>query len=137
MPALRDHAGQMEFSTQRNREQLGIQFDKWQSQLAAWQQTIIAGADAMTKQQAMMLDQVDQAALVREQASSVLNLQQTLAANLNLLDESNRRIDENIGAAAGQGMADAMIVLARAVDVLAREMTVVKSNVTHDARRAA
>ncbi|QDV87893.1 MotA/TolQ/ExbB proton channel family protein [Planctomycetes bacterium TBK1r] len=137
VPALRDHAGQMEFSTQRNREQLGIQFDKWQSQLAAWQQTIIAGADAMTKQQAMMLDQVDQAALVREQASSVLNLQQTLAANLNLLDETNRRIDDNIGAAAGQGMADAMIVLARAVDVLAREMTVVKSNVTHDSRRAA
>ncbi|QDV46698.1 MotA/TolQ/ExbB proton channel family protein [Stieleria neptunia] len=137
VPALRDHAGQMEHSTQRNREQLGIQFDKWQSQLAAWQQTIIAGADAMTKQQAMMLDQVDQAALVREQAGSVLNLQQTLAANLNLLDETNRRIDENIGAAAGQGMADAMIVLARAVDVLAREMTVGKSNVSHESRRAA
>ncbi|QEG02066.1 MotA/TolQ/ExbB proton channel family protein [Stieleria maiorica] len=136
-PALRDHAQQMERSTQRNREQLEHQFDQWQLQLAAWQETIVAGADAMTKQHAVMLDQVDQAALVREQASSVLNLQQTLAANLNLLDETNRRIDENMGAAAGQGMADAMIVLARAVDVLTREMVAVKSNINHDARRAA
>nr|WP_286177948.1 MotA/TolQ/ExbB proton channel family protein [Rhodopirellula sp. JC639] len=135
--ALHDHAEQMERSTQRNREQLEHQFDRWQSQLSTWQETIVAGADAMTKQHAMMLDQVDQAALVREQASSVLNLQQTLAANLNLLDETNRRIDENMGAAAGQGMADAMIVLARAVDVLSREMVAVKSNMNQDSRRAA
>lgn len=136
-PALRDHAGQMELSTQRNREQLGIQFDKWQSQLSAWQETILAGAEAMTKQQALMLDQVDQAALVREQASSVLNLQQTLAANLDLLHEANRRIDDNLGAATGQGMADAMIVLSRAIDVLAREMFAAKSRSEETPRRAA
>jgi biopolymer transport protein ExbB/TolQ len=136
-PALRDHAGQMEITTRRNQEQLGDQFDKWQSQLSAWQQTIVTGADSITKQQAMMLDQVDQAALVREQAASVLNLQQTLAANLELLNETNQRIDENMGAAAGHGMADAMIVLARAIDVLTKEMVGGRSKANDDKRRAA
>lgn len=136
-PALRDHAGQMEIATRRNQEQLGDQFDKWQSQLSTWQQTIVAGADSITKQQTMMLDQVDQAALVREQASSVLNLQQTLVANLEVLDETNQRIDENMGAAAGHGMADAMIVLARAIDVLTKEMVGGRSKSIDDQRRAA
>lgn len=136
-PALRDHAGQMEHSTENNRQQLANQFDRWQSQLSAWQETILAGAEAMTQQQALMLDQVDQAALVREQATSVLTLQQTLTANLDLLHETNRRIDDNIGAAAGQGMADAIIVLARAVDIMTKEMSVMKSGNGDHQRRAA
>jgi biopolymer transport protein ExbB/TolQ len=135
-PALRDHAGQLELATERNREQLSLQFEKWQSQLSSWQQTLVSGAEAMTQQQALMLEQVDQAALYREQAASareqaasvceqtasVLTLQQTLAQNLDLLHETNRRIDDNMGAAAGQGMADAMIVLARAIDILTHEI---------------
>jgi biopolymer transport protein ExbB/TolQ len=117
-PALRDHADRLEFATEKNQGQLSSQFDRWQSQLHNWQEVILAGAEAMTKQQALMLDQVDQAALVREQASSVLQLQRTLATNVEMLEQSNRQIDENLAAATGQGMADAMIMLARAVDVL-------------------
>lgn len=136
-PALRDHAAQMALSNQRNREHLEIQFDQWQSQLSKWQETILAGAEAMVQQHATMLDQIDQAAMVREQATSVLNLQQTLATNLERLDQANRRIDENLGAAAGQGMADAMIVLARAVDVLTKQMVVAKIEAAEAQRRAA
>ena len=113
------------------------QFDRWQTKLSSWQEVILAGAEAINKQQNLMLDQVDQAALVREQAATVLNLQQTLAANLELLQDANRQIDENIGAAAGQGMADAMIVLARAVDVLTDQMLTAKSGDGNPSRRAA
>ncbi|MCA9140205.1 MAG: MotA/TolQ/ExbB proton channel family protein [Planctomycetales bacterium] len=136
-PALRDHAGQMKLSTDQNRQQLENLFQRWQSQLSGWQEVIVAGAEAMTRKQAMMLDQVDQAALVREQATSVLSLQQTLAANLDLLHETNRRIDDNMGAAAGQGMADAIIVLARAVDVMTKEVSAMKAKTGDHQRRAA
>ena len=54
-----------------------------------------------------------------------------------MLDETNQRIDENMGAAAGHGMADAMIVLARAIDVLTKEMVGGRSKSIDDQRRAA
>ena len=137
-PALRDHATELQRVTDRQGEQIDSSFDRWRSQLDLWQQTIVAGAEAMTERQATLLDQVDQASHVREQASSVIFLQQALAANLSKLEETNQRIDENMGAAAGQGMADAMIVLARAVDVLTKELGALKGKTNKDqARRAA
>ncbi|WP_161604380.1 MotA/TolQ/ExbB proton channel family protein [Roseiconus nitratireducens] len=136
-PALREHADRIELTTENNQNQLNAHFDRWQSQLNSWQQSIIAGAESMTEHQALMLDQVDQAALVREQVESVLNLQQTLAANLDVLDETSRRLDENLGAAAGRGMADAMLVLARAVDILTRQMNESRSESGVSQRHAA
>ncbi|MCO8120308.1 MotA/TolQ/ExbB proton channel family protein [Stieleria sp. TO1_6] len=137
VPALRDHAGRLESATERNQAQLAGQFNQWQTQLSAWQQTMIEGADAMTKHQETVLDQIDQTVMVGEQAHALLQMQQTLNANLEKLDQANRSIDANIGAAAGNGMADAMIVLARAVDVLTREMVVAKTAATDNQRRAA
>ncbi|WP_436716790.1 MotA/TolQ/ExbB proton channel family protein [Roseiconus lacunae] len=125
-PALRDHASEMAAASRHNRTLMENQFEQWQSQLGNWQEAILAGAEAMTQQQGLMLEQVDEAALVREQAQSVLQLQQTLATNVELLEQSNRKIDDNLGAAAGQGMADAMIILARAVDVLNEEIAELK-----------
>ncbi|MCC9599674.1 MotA/TolQ/ExbB proton channel family protein [Stieleria sp. JC731] len=122
-PALRDHASEMAAAARHNRKLMEEQFGQWQSQLGNWQEAILAGAEAMTHQQGLMLEQVDEAALVREQAQSVLQLQQTLASNVEMLEHSNRRIDENLGVAAGQGMAEAMMVLARAVDTLSTEMS--------------
>ena len=136
-PALSDHATKMQIVSDRNGDLLETQFDRWQAQLSTWQETIVAGAEAMVRQQASMLDQVDQAALVREQATSVLNLQQTLAANLDMLNATNRQIDQNMGSAAGQGMADAMMVLARAVDMLNREIAELKTEPVGNQRQAA
>ena len=137
VPALTNHAEQVESSARRNGDRLDQQFDRWQSHLSSWQEVILAGAEAMTRHQALMLDQVDQAALVREQAATVLNLQQTLASNLDLLQGANHRIDENLGAAAGRGMADAMMVLARAVDTLNKELADAKNADSNPSRRAA
>lgn len=137
VPALNHHAEKVESSAMRNSDRLDRQFERWQSHLSSWQEVILAGAEAMTQQQAMMLDQVDQAALVRDQAATVLNLQQTLVSNIDLLDETNRRIDDNLGAAAGQGMAEAMLVLARAVDTLTGRMNDAKTVDSNEQRRAA
>ena len=137
VPALVDHAEHIDQTAQQNSQRMDTQFDRWQSQLKSWQEVILAGAEAMTKQQALMLDQVDQAALVREQAATVLNLQQTLTHNIDLLQQANQQIDENLGSAAGQGMADAMIVLARAVDTLKAEIAATKKADSNDQRRAA
>ncbi|MEO1524486.1 MAG: MotA/TolQ/ExbB proton channel family protein [Planctomycetota bacterium] len=121
-PALRQHASGMESSSTSNREQLDELFQRWQGQLDTWQSTIVAGAEAMVEQHSNLMHQVDQAERVRGQTESLLTLQQTLTSNLDALDETNRRIDDNLGAAAGQGMADAMIILARAVDRLSGEL---------------
>ncbi|OYP29813.1 hypothetical protein CGZ80_23750 [Rhodopirellula sp. MGV] len=126
-PALRDYASEMAAASRHNRKLMEEQFDRWQGHLGNWQEAILAGAEAMTHHQALMLDQVDEAALVREQAQSVLQLQQTLAANVTLLEQSNDRIDESLGMAAGNEMADAMIILARAVDTLSEEMAELKA----------
>lgn len=124
-PALTDHAVHIQRHAEKLHDvadmqcqQLDDQFMRWQGQLTKWQGAIVEGVESITKQQTTMLDQVDQAAMVREQAASVLELQQALTNNLDLLGRANRQVDENLGAAAGQGMADAMMVLARAVDVL-------------------
>ncbi|MEM6473121.1 MAG: MotA/TolQ/ExbB proton channel family protein [Planctomycetota bacterium] len=124
-PALSDHGENMRLHAEKLHDvsevqcqQLDDQFMRWQGQLTKWQGAIVEGVESITKQQATMLDQVDQAAMVREQAASVLELQQALTSNLEVLEQSNQRIDDNLGAAAGQGMADAMLVLARAVDSL-------------------
>jgi biopolymer transport protein ExbB/TolQ len=137
VPALVDHAEHVSQSVQRNSEQMDSQFERWQSQLSSWQEAILAGAEAMTKQQALMLDQVDQAALVREQAATVLNLQQTLTHNIQLLQQANEQINDNLGAASGQGMAEAMLVLARAVDTLNHELKAAKHADSNNQRRAA
>ena len=121
-PALRQHARGLETSSTRNQEQLDGLFQRWQSQLNTWQNTIVAGAEAMVEQHAHLMSQVDQTDRVQGQTDSLLTLQQTLTTNLEALDSANRRIDDNMGAAAGQGMADAMMILARAVDKLSAEL---------------
>ena len=128
VPALRNHAIGLESSSTRNEEQLDKLFQRWQKQLDTWQNTIVAGAEAMVEQHENLMDQVDQAERVRGQTESLLTLQQTLTSNLDALDNTNQRLDENLGAAAGQGMADAMIVLARAVDRLSGEMIEIKQS---------
>lgn len=136
VPALVNHAEHISDSARQNSERMDAQFDRWQSHLSSWQEVILAGAEAMTKQQALMLDQVDQAALVRDQAATVLRLQETLTHNVDLLQQANQQIDDNLAAAAGHGMADAMIVLARAVDVLTGEIAAKQAD-SKNQRRAA
>ncbi|WP_419188095.1 MotA/TolQ/ExbB proton channel family protein [Stieleria bergensis] len=118
VPALQTHADQLDQSAGENRQKLDESFYRWQQQLNAWQESMVTGAESMTRQQALLVDQADQAAQVRDQAATVLQLQNTLVTNIDALNSLNGRIDENLGAAAGHGMVDAMVLLARAVDQL-------------------
>jgi hypothetical protein len=49
-------------------------------------------------------------------------MQRALDANLEQLTETNQTVQQSIEASAGNGMADAMRTLARAVDVLSRHL---------------
>ena len=126
-PALENHAAGLEVSATRTTEQLDNVFEKWQNQLHAWQATIIAGAEAMVDQHTLLMQRVEKADNVAKQTKSMLTLQETLALNVNLLEQSSRKIDHNLTLAGGNGMSDAILALARAVDVLSSEMTELKT----------
>jgi asparagine synthetase A len=64
-------------------------------------------------------------------------MQSSLDQNLLRLAEINASIDQSVSAAAGDGMADAMRILARAVDVLSKRLADTELDVSSSTRRAA
>ena len=61
-------------------------------------------------------------AAVHNKAESIAALQQTLDQSMIRLAEANRAAERSVTASAGDGMADAMRILARAVDILAKRL---------------
>lgn len=128
-PALERHARQIDDSAARNQERLhehwlnwheGI--NQWHESVAAWQESMSNGSLSLSQHHEKLIQQCEQLSEADSRTESVLQLQTALDANLERLRETNQQIDKNLGAAAGQGMADAMLVLARAVDVLTQHL---------------
>jgi hypothetical protein len=134
-PALRDHATALGESAQSIVNQIESKWQETQQQtsghadtLAAHQETLISHYAALTK--------------THQQAESITAMQQTLDANLVRLAEANEAVGRSVSTSAGDGMADAMRILARAVDVLtvrlAEQTAVSESNMNvKSTRRAA
>lgn len=124
-PALSHHAQMLEDAADRNSQRLhehwlnwheGI--NQWHESVAAWQQSMTSGCLALSKHHETIIEQCDKLSDTKSQTASLLTLQESLDANLKRLDETGKQIDKNLGAAAGQGMAQGMVVLARAIDLL-------------------
>ncbi len=115
-PALREHASLLDDSAK-------VAGDRLQRQCDQWQQTMAHHSDRLLATQQTLLAQCDALASTTDRADELAGLQATLDSNLARLQETNLAIDRSVAAAAGEGMADAMRVLARAVDVLSNRIT--------------
>lgn len=152
-PALREHAALLEESARassvRFDETTRAAADRLQQQHAQWHETMTQHSDRMLATQQTLLNQCDAIVSTSDRADELAALQLTLDANLTRLQETNLAIDRSVAAAAGDGMADAMRILARAVDVLSSRMvatdnetagaSIVRQTIQaeHSARRAA
>ena len=83
---------------------------------------MVASAGTLAAHHKKMLQQGQQISKIENQTQAIARLQESLDANLLRLDATNRGIDRSIAAASGDGMADAMRILARAVDTLSVRM---------------
>ncbi|TWU42291.1 MotA/TolQ/ExbB proton channel family protein [Novipirellula artificiosorum] len=125
-PALRDHAVSLEQSSLRAG-------DRWEQQWEQWQESMAEHAAVLTTHQASLVDQYTALAETHTRAGELVAMQHSIDSSLQQLSETNAAIDRSITASAGDGMADAMRVLARAVDVLSHRLpTIVKMHQAAD-----
>lgn len=110
-PALENHASKME-ETSRNGA------DRLDRGLKQCQNVIAQNSQVLSNQQQALIEQYKTLTETHRKAESIVAIQQALDANLQRLQETNSAIDRSVSAAAGDGMANAMRILARAVDVL-------------------
>ncbi|MCG8651079.1 MAG: MotA/TolQ/ExbB proton channel family protein [Pirellulales bacterium] len=114
-PALRQHADKLERSSQIAADRLE---DTWEQ----WQQAMDVHSVTLTSQQQTLLRQYELLNETHQQGDAIAEVGQALETNLARLNETNQAIDRSINAAAGHGMADAMRILARAVDALSARL---------------
>ena len=115
-PALQVHAKMLSESAEMATER----FDRQSQQ---WQDSIADHAVALNSQQQTLVKQFEALTETHRQAESLTAMQQTLDTSLQRLAETNASVNRSISAAAaGDGMADAMRILARAVDVLSNRL---------------
>ncbi|TWT83158.1 MotA/TolQ/ExbB proton channel family protein [Planctomycetes bacterium CA13] len=117
-PALRDHATSIDQSAI-------IAADRWQRQWGQWQESMTQHSDLLTGHQKSMIDQYTALTETHARAGELVAMQHSIDSSLQQLSETNAAIDRSIEASAGEGMADAMRVLARAVDVLSHRLPVI------------
>lgn len=100
--------------------------------------TVTQWQASLQSQQEALTDHIEHVLETNQQAESIAHLQQSLDSNLQRLAETNVAINRSVtAAAAGDGMADAMRILARAVDVLSARLANQSSNDRQPTRRAA
>lgn len=133
-PALQNHASLLCESAE-------TATDRLEEQCTRWHESISQQADAISSQQKTLLQHHEVLAETNHQADSLAKIQMTLDSNLQRLAETNASVNRTVAAAAaGDGMADAMRILARAVDVLSSRLSEQRradSSTASSSRRAA
>ncbi|MEM9589286.1 MAG: MotA/TolQ/ExbB proton channel family protein, partial [Planctomycetota bacterium] len=136
-PALRDHAASLDESAR-------FAGDRLENQASRWQEVLEQSSDALSIHQRLLINRYDQLAEVNAQADtinaraeSIQAIQMALDANLERLQEVNAAIEQGVKASAGDGMADAMRILARAVDTLTQHLPVAATTSDSVRRQAA
>lgn len=129
-PSLRQHALAMDETSRQSADRLERQWNQWQGAIEQQSETLLTHQQSVIRQFEMLAD-------THRGTESILALQKSLDANLQRLNATNAAIDRSVSAAAGDGMADAMRFLARAVDVLAKRLPSHDTSATESSRRAA
>src|SRR6056297_739858 len=128
-PALKEHVAALDKSVKQAGDRLQRSAQDWQGsfessldRLLAAQQAGLASQKQITVLQQELVDRSDELFAAGDQTQALQAAQASLDANLIRLAEVNQSVAESIDASAGDGMADAMRVLARAVDMLSAKM---------------
>ena len=79
-------------------------------------------ASALASHHAKMIEQCDQLSDTTAQTQAIVTLQRALDANLMRLTQANQTTQQAVASFGDDGLTEAMIVLARAVDVLAERI---------------
>jgi biopolymer transport protein ExbB/TolQ len=115
-PALADHAETVKTVT----EKTSLHFDEQcQHHAGVFRQH----SDQLETVLNALSKQYENLAETRGSAAAVTMLQKSLDSNLQRLVATNASVERSVAAAGGDGMADAMRILARAVDVLSSRMS--------------
>jgi hypothetical protein len=115
-PALADHAEAVKTVTMKT----SLHFDEQcQHHAGVFRQH----SDQLKTVLNALSQQYEDLAETRGSAAAVTMLQKSLDSNLKRLVATNASVDRSVAAAGGDGMADAMRILARAVDVLSSRMS--------------
>jgi biopolymer transport protein ExbB/TolQ len=126
VPALNNHVSALTASA----ESAG---DRLQSQWHRWQETMELSTRALASHHETMIRQCQQMSDTNEQTEAILTLQSALDSNLARLTTTSEKTQQVVEMFGHDGLTEAMIVLARAVDVLAERLP----NQPSQARRAA
>ena len=114
--AIKDVASSIESSLSPVLEDHAQSINQWHEQVARHSESLTAQHQVLAKQCATLLNS-------NQQADAIAKMQLSLDSNLERLAETNVAVNRSVtAAAAGDGMADAMRILARAVDVLSARM---------------
>ncbi len=116
LPALAEHAAAIDESAKFASQRIDRQ---WQ----LCEEAIHYHADTLSSQQLELTSQFETLSQTYQRAGSIIELQRSLDANLERLAKTNDAIERSVEASAGNGMADAMRTLARAVDILSNHLT--------------
>ncbi len=111
LPSLAEHAASIQESAQFASARIDRQWQRCE-------ESIHYHSDTLSSQQLELSSQFEALNEAHRRAGSVITLQRALESNLEKLADVNHAIQQSVDSAAGNGMADAMRTLARAVDIL-------------------
>ena len=113
--ALRDHSGAIDESARFAGDRFESQAEKWRDVLDDTAESLLSHHQQLAVQCADLTD-------TNRRAESLHAVQASLDANLERLRVTNDHVSRSVETAGGEGMAEAMMILARAVDTLARHL---------------
>ena len=129
-PALTEHADVLKTVTEKS----SIQFDEQFKHQAA---VLTQHSDELKNVLSALSQQYENLAETQGSAGAVTMLQKSLDSNLQRLVATNASVDRSVASAGGDGMADAMRILARAVDVLSSRISTPSHSADHSSSRQA
>jgi len=129
-PALADHANALKSVTDKS----SVHFDEQCQHQAG---VLTQHSDQLKTVLNTLSQQYENLADTQGSAAAVTMLQKSLDSNLQRLVATNASVDRSVAAAGGDGMADAMRILARAVDVLSSRIATPSHSADHPSSRQA
>lgn len=114
-PALRVHAESIAESATKTGERLAEHTEKWHHVLED-------NANTLLDHQEELIEQCERLADTNARAESIQAIQVALDSNLERLSETRKAVADSVEASGANGMIDAMMSLARAVDTLNRRL---------------
>ena len=136
-PALTKHAETLKTTTVHASNHFTQQCQHHSESVAHHSESVAQHSENLIELLASLSKQHENLSETQSSAAAVTMLQKSLDANLQRLVATNVAIDRSVAAAGGDGMADAMRILARAVDVLSSRISGPNRPANHSSSRQA